>query len=162
MHGLCCNSDLALVTFPRGVAEEYLRSASTSSALPSKLWATVCLLQLGGSGHLESLESVLLNPPPDLEITLGSFALAMRGHVKSPESVATLGELLRSSDVNIRRASAYDLRDIGTAKVIAPLSTIALYDPDREVRYLAVSGLERLPAATFRLCRGLNNRKTAT
>ena len=57
------------------------------------------------------------------------------------DAVPTLASLLKSEQVELRRAAAALLGDIATEAVVAPLGLVALQDPDQEVRYQAVLGL---------------------
>jgi HEAT repeat protein len=91
--------------------------------------------------YLNSLRPVLLNPGPQVALTVAILANTMAGEIKSPKAVRTLAALLNSSSVEVRRTAASLLGDIATDSVIAPLARTALQDDDGDVRYFAVIGL---------------------
>jgi hypothetical protein len=134
----------ALATIPYGISKPYLDAAVQSGGALTKMWAVACKLQMGDSSNLNSIADALINPRPDWAITIGRVSYAMKkGNTRSPMLISVLSKLLKSSDVRIRTAAAYNLRDIGTSAVIKPLATTALNDTDEMVRYYAVSGLEK-------------------
>jgi hypothetical protein len=61
----------------------------------------------------------------------------------APSAVAALGEVLKSSKVELRRAASYALRHTDSDQGV-PLLVAALRDADREVAYNAVMGLWHL------------------
>lgn len=139
----------AIRSIPYDSAGPELRLIAESDQATARLWSLDCLFFMGDSddletlkvNYLDSLKSVLINPPPDLAPAVSSLANSMEGHLKSPNAVPTLAALLNSSEVAVRRAAASVLSDIATHATIAPLAKIALNDPDQNVRYYAVLGL---------------------
>lgn len=138
----------AIRSIPYWASAGEIRRIAESGQVVARLWSLDCLFFMGDAAEIEALKlnyliavkSILLHPQPDLVPTAWNLANSMEGHLKSPDAVPTLAELLTSTEVAVRRASASVLSDIATKATIAPLAK-ALNDPDRNVRYYAVLGL---------------------
>jgi hypothetical protein len=141
----------ALATVPFGVSAPSLQAMIGSNAILARLWGMNVLLSMGASTGLESVKSstlkhlvpTLMNPDPDVALSVSMVGSAMLGRMISPQNVPTLTNLLSSTDPGVRRAAAGNLSRIGTYAVVAPLAQVALNDPNPDVRYYAVSGLAK-------------------
>jgi HEAT repeat protein len=148
----------ALASIPYETAGPSLRALATSGTTPARLWATNCLFSVGSSDEIESLklnslqslEPVLLNPGPDVALTVSMLGNAMLGRITSPVAVPHLSASLGSTNPAIRRSAAGNLSRIATAAVIAPLATLALNDQNPDVRYYAVLGLAKATGVRVR------------
>jgi len=139
----------ALATIPYEFAGSAVQTVAASGQLPARLWALSALLTMPGSEQAEpaivddlnSVRSVLLNPSPHDSDAAYFLIDAMEGHLKSPQAISLLGELLKSDQNAVRRIAASILGDIGTSESSAVLAELALNDADQTVRYYAVLGL---------------------
>jgi len=141
---------VAIRSLPADLTEEPLRRIASSDRMPGRLWAIECLLMRDDSspdaaarkaGYIRSIKPLLMNPPADMRVVAFRLASAMEGNVKSPIAVPILADLLRSTDVHVRRSAASTLSDIASRDIIRPLADVALQDDDLDVRYFAVNGL---------------------
>ncbi|MGH6837620.1 MAG: HEAT repeat domain-containing protein [Methylocella sp.] len=147
-QGVYYEAATALKTIPYAVAGPPLDAIAASNQVPARLWAMYSLFSMSGSAddsaktdYLQSVTPILVNPEPGLAPTASILGSAIEGHLKSPAAVPTLVALLGSTQVSVRRAAAYVLRDIATPDVVAPLANVALNDSDEDVRHYAVLGL---------------------
>jgi HEAT repeats len=139
----------ALASIPYETTGPPLRAMAISGSIPARLWAIDCLLSTGYSEEIESVilnglksvEPVLLDPTPDVALTVAMVGNHMLGNITSAKAVPQLAALLESSEPAVRRAAAGNLSVIGTDAVIAPLARLALHDQSSDVRYYAVQGL---------------------
>jgi len=131
----------ALETIPYAASAKYCRELSQSKQSMNRIWANVCMINAGDFSAFKSIKDALLASSNDDAVVL--LTTAIEGHVPPADCVPELSSLLRSSNVQVRRASAQSLREIGTPDLIEPLRSIALNDTDRMVRYYAVAGLEK-------------------
>ena len=96
----------ALKTLPFAVAGPRLRAVADSDAMPGRLWAIECLLMMGGpdehqklkTAYLQSVKSLLLDPPPGLESAAYALATANRA-----ANVPTLAAFLENEAEMLRR-----------------------------------------------------------
>ena len=139
----------ALRTLPSGSVGVALRPVAASRQAPGRLWAITGLLALTDPAPstalkvalVDSVKATLLDPPPELAYTVDNLAGALQSLSDAPGAVPGMASLLASKSVEVRRAAALVLSQIGTEPVIAPLANIALNDKDQDVRYYAVLGL---------------------
>ena len=139
----------ALQSIPFESSGAEIRAAGASASDSARLWLLDCLLFMQESDavnalklqYLESVKSILLNPPADMKSTVFIVANSLQGHIHAQNAAAAFAELLGSTDVDVRRAAASVLGDIGSAATLATLAKIGLEDPDRDVRYYSVLGL---------------------
>ena len=125
---------------PSDTCSTCLLPLAKSGDLNNRLWAIASLAAHGNGDYLETVRATLLAPPDAMMLPV-SFIAQSLAEIKSPLLVPLMRTLLRSSDVSMRCAAARCLRHIGTEKASEPLAGIALYDPDLEVRGLAMEGL---------------------
>ena len=138
----------AAATLPYAAAGAALRQLAGSGPDAARIWALAALFRMAGPDELGQARLALLNDiapslaeraRPSLAVDMLARALDSAG--ATANSVPTLAALLKSRNVELRRAAAALLGDIGTEAVVAPLGVVALEDPDQEVRYQAVLGL---------------------
>ena len=135
----------ALLSIPvQNVRPPVMAALGQNVSENSRIWLISSLVGLGDLSQISSISRSLMNPKENTIEALGWFASALEvgiGISPSAEVVPVLSGLLRSTDVDIRRAAAYALRDIHADAILRPLASMALHDDDGEVRYFAVSGL---------------------
>ncbi len=145
----------AMKSIPYETAGRPLLAIVGSSSILARLWAIDCLLFMGRSDDIEavklnvlqSVEPVLLNPTPDVALTVSMLGDDILGQITSPAAVPQLASLLSSSEATVRRAAAGNLSQIGSDAVIASLAKVALHDQSPDVRYFAVQGLAKATGA---------------
>jgi HEAT repeats len=133
----------ALATVAKSSAGPVLQAAITSApSMHSRMAITAALVRLGEFSSLAGVESQMLSSQAPFHAARRLLAQSMFS-VQSPPvtSVALLTPWLRAQDVEVRRAAAYVLSDVGSREAVAPLRDLALADADQMVRYYAVSGL---------------------
>jgi hypothetical protein len=102
------------------------------------------LLQHNYVPALAVAQELLLNPPATVpEYLLVNLSSAIGRYVRDERAIPNLRVLLGASDVHVRRAAAFALRNTGSQLAIPALAT-ALGDDDSKVRYYAVIGLAEI------------------
>jgi hypothetical protein len=136
----------ALETLQTGSATAGLRVAAGDKEPLVRVWAMAALLKRGDISMLEQIEKLGRIPPdPHVQNLTAHLGFAIE-RVKDMRAIPSLGRLLHSADVNIRRGAAGGLRNTQDKAAIKPL-TEALHDTDREVQYQAVIGLAEITGA---------------
>ncbi len=106
------------------------------------------LLSLGAISHLNDAASALLKEDPALPVyALHNLRVGIAQGVNQPEALPVLADLLKSPNVETRRAAITAIVRLGTVETIQPLRS-ALGDPDQEVRFNSVLGLARVTGQT--------------
>lgn len=125
-----------------------LRAASREADPTVRLRAAAFLLRQDDVSVLTSVEDILVKAPENIDASLlRGLAFAIQDGIKNQEAIPILTRVLRTQDVQIRRAAAAALRHTEVDGAVEPLS-IALEDDDREVRYHAVLGLATITGQT--------------
>ena len=138
----------AVATLPYAAAGATLRQLAASGPVAARIWALAALFRMDGPAELGAARlallsdlSLLLPQAAAPSLAVDTLARALDSGGASADAVPTLAALLKSEQVELRRAAAALLGDIATEAVVAPLGLVALQDPDQEVRYQAVLGL---------------------
>jgi hypothetical protein len=131
----------ALSTVKTESATLILRSALTQKDPAVRLGAAGALLERNDLSGIALAQDALLRGTANVSTeVLHNLRYAISEGVRSKEAAPVLGKLLRSQDVETRRAAASALWHSGTPASISFLVE-ALEDPDIEVRYYGVIGL---------------------
>lgn len=135
----------ALVWLPNDVAVPVLLDAINSEhvdTIATRLAATAALVRLGEFSSLPFVEPQIVQVSAKWKPDVYLIANGMRSVQSPPETlVAPMTKWLGSKDVEVRQAAAHVLSNIKSQETLVPLARIGLFDPDRMVRYYAVSGL---------------------
>jgi hypothetical protein len=130
------------------VATEALRRAAQFSELSLRFQAVAALLRRNDVSVLNIAEEALLRPQQNVtKEWLSALAFAIQDGVRDPRAIPSLARLLQAHDLQTRRSAAAALRHTGVDSAIGPLS-LALNDPDKEVRFQAVLGLATITRNT--------------
>lgn len=107
----------------------------------AKLWAAALLLKYKDTSQIGLVKQALLSKKESIPTLVRVELLsAVRYGAGQKQCIPALAELLSTQDVEVRRTTAYALREAADATAI-PLYKQALYDADSEVRYHAVTSL---------------------
>jgi hypothetical protein len=121
-----------------------LRSILSSDDLALRLTADGALLERNDiSGMAEAVEALLRDSQVLPENVSHNLLYGIAEGVKDPKSIPHLEQLLRSNDLETRRAATSALMHTHSSEAIAPLE-IALEDSDFVVRYYGVVGLAEI------------------
>ncbi|HTS11388.1 MAG TPA: HEAT repeat domain-containing protein [Candidatus Limnocylindrales bacterium] len=121
-----------------------LRELTGVGPTPVRLEAAATLLRRNDISALDLVVDALLRNPADAPAAVLQDALAaIASNVTNPEAVPALTTLLRSDDVEVRRAGSSGLMRTRSPGAAQPLLS-ALADSDFEVRYYAVVGLAEI------------------
>jgi HEAT repeats len=132
----------ALWEIPASASEAPLEAAlQSASDVLSQGWIIAALTEKGVSVSMDPIKSYLQDPIPGTDMTRAAVLRSFETAHPSPDLAPTLVEFLGSKDVEMRRAAAHGLRNIGDESSIKALAVTALQDGDAEVRYYAETGL---------------------
>jgi len=140
---MAARSSLYGAVHARVAATDYLLASVGEPTNPIQR-SSICAakLRLGDPSCIAGLGRWIDSTDSELRAALHQVAFSLDGIAKPPASLVTsLKSWLKASDPILRRAAAYAMRDIATPEAVRPLLDAALSDPDKEVRYLAVTGL---------------------
>jgi hypothetical protein len=143
---------------PKQITFPVLRPLSKSGDPHKRLWITMCMLTSDGPypsfpppwESIDPVTDVLVSPPANTNLVVEKIAhwIDSRNHLYGKAEggpVPLMGELLRSSNVAIRRAAARIVRGCtGTEGAQKSLATQGLNDNDAEVRWTSMSGLAEI------------------
>jgi hypothetical protein len=134
----------ALKSIKTTAGTESLRRATNTLDHPLDVVAALYLLDRGDISGLPLVEHALQDSPR-LEIqdvsVHGEFATAnFLMSIRDREAIPALTRLMSSPDAETRRGAANALRNTKSVDAVEPLVK-ALYDPDLDVRWMAVMGL---------------------
>ncbi len=135
-----------LKTIPYAVAGKYIRPLTRSQQLFTKLWANTAMLNGQDLSNLDSVISILVDPPADQKDAVEFLALALEDKLRSGQFVPALSKLLGSRDAQTRYVAANDVADVAILEknkiAIQLLAKRGINDRDENVRWASAQGLE--------------------
>jgi hypothetical protein len=106
-----------------------------------RVWAAADLIGHGDIEYLDDVKDYVLRPWREADATIAILSLAIKQNPPTADDLPRLEPLLSSPSIEIRRAAVYSLSQAASPVVIKDLVTLALADPDREIRFYAVQGI---------------------